>query len=191
MVGEAWSDGIVDRRTWRRQKRRRLLIVCPEPNEQSMKRRGDDRRDMCALLLDGRPTSQFPLFIRQIARAVYSKRFKTKERGEVKDHESLVRRIAFIDLKNTGGGRRSDEKQIMKATRARRLRIVKQIRSWRPRPTHIAVAGKAWPAFEAYVLRGIPPGTVIFRTYHPSCHGKTAREYYRHVRDRLAEGFKR
>jgi hypothetical protein len=168
-----------------------LLIVCPEPNEQSMKRRGDDRRDMCTLLLDGRPTSQFPLFIRQIARAVYSKRFKTKERGEVEDHESLVRRIAFIDLKNTGGGRRSDEKQIMKATLARRSRIVKQIRSWQPRPTHIAVAGKAWPAFEAYVLRGILPGTVIFRTYHPSCHGKTAREYYRHVRDRLVEGFKR
>jgi len=127
-------------------------------------------------------------FLTQIIRAVHGKRFKTKGEGEVRDHAGLVRRIAFIDLKNTGGGHVSSAGQVMGATQARRSEIIKRIRYIDP--THMAVAGKkAQPAFDTYIFDDLRRGTVTFKIYHPSCRqGLTMQEYYEHVRGHLKEG---
>jgi hypothetical protein len=98
--------------------------------------------------------------------------------------------MALIDLKNTGGGRRSDEKLIMKATRARREDLVKQI--VRMRPTHVAVAGKAWVPFAAYIMwEAVTPGVRVFRIHHPSSRVLTDKEYYEHIRDGLRNAIRR
>ncbi len=109
MTGEGWKDGIVNEEAWRSQEMK-LLIVCPEPNEEAMGRAGDDRRDMCELLRHPEPGAvrkQFYRFLRQAVRAVHGLP-SGAEQGEEQDHEDLMSRIAFIDLKNTGGGSPAD-----------------------------------------------------------------------------------
>jgi len=174
-----WKDGIVDEEVWSRQSKR-LLIVCPEPNVQNMIRLGDDRRDMRELLLNPEhPKAQFYRFIRQMIRAVHG--LASAVGGEeVTDHDGLVRKIAFIDLKNTGGGSAADADRVKEAARARRDAIVKKILSMVP--THIAVATKAWPGFNEIILPEIRHcDAVVFKVRHPSCHGMTGQQYYEHV----------
>jgi len=118
------------------------LIVCPEPNE----RKGRDRWrdfgfDMGKLLLHSEhPRKQFSKFIWQAVRAVHGYPLNTNS-GEELEHEGLIRRIAFMDLKNTGGENTSDPAVVEKATRDRKQEIINQITST-INPTHIAVAGK-------------------------------------------------
>ncbi len=168
------GDGVIDNNTWRRQKRR-LLIVCPELHR---------RYDMRNLFLRPKhPRKQFVRFIRQAVRAVHGLPPGTLP-GEEADNELLMRRIAFIDLKSTPGGASSRTPQIMRVTESKRQKIVRRIRAMDP--THIAVAGKAWSAFNRYIHQSIiRPGIVVFRIYHPSCHGMKATKYYYHVRGRL------
>ena len=188
-----WKDPwALDPDIWRKSKLR-LLIVCPEPNEQNMIRQGETARDMRELLLhDKRPRTQFPKFLRQVVRAVHNLPFEPNKERDAGAHESLMRRIAFIDLKETGGGRTSDPEKILQATKRRRSQILRQLRKWRP--THVAVAGwKAQYAFKACFpeLLGEPRqgSPVVFDIYHPSSRefGSKSRPYYDHVRKRLRE----
>jgi hypothetical protein len=183
-----WKDGVVDKKLWlSKGNKTRLLIVCPEPNERNMIRQGNRQRDMRNLLLyDEHPKTQFPTYIRQAVRAVHGLPYMPSRDRDAAAHKRLMQKIAFIDLKNTGGGSRSDASRILHATKMRRRSMIRQIR--RMRPTHIAVAGrKAHRAFDAYLLRNVPPGTRVFRIDHPSRRGWTAREYYNHIREQFRD----
>lgn len=172
-----WLDGLVDEQTWREHDRR-LLIVCPEPNEDSMKGIGDDRRDSRDLLL--RPEDihkRFYVHLRQAIRAFHNLPSRS-DSGEEQDHYNLVRRIAFINLKKTGGGRRANCDEVMRATKDTQSELVRQILLMEP--THIAVAGKsAKEAFGRYIRQQIPINISDSGIPHPSYPSVSSDEYYR------------
>jgi hypothetical protein len=171
-----WLDGVVQEDAWRSQERR-LLVVCPEPNEDWMNLVGDRRRDMRELLR--RPIGdrkRFYVQLRQLIRAFHSLPSRP-DAGEEQEHGDLVRRIAFIDLKNTGGGQSTDPERIMKETAGRRQEIVTQIRSIVP--THIAVAGgNAQKAFDRHIRGHIPAAMGVCGVRHPSWRWGTAADYF-------------
>ncbi len=182
-----WLDGIVDEKTWRGQERR-LLIVCPSPNEDWMVYTGDDRRDMRELLR--RPESSRKTFythLRQAVRAFHNLPSRS-DRGEEQDQGDLVRRIAFIDLKNSGGGARADKSEIMEATKTRQTELKAQILSIEP--SHIAVAGAvAQGAFDRHIRKHIQLGIRVCNIRHPSWRYGNADMYYRCVQDQMASEF--
>lgn len=182
-----WLDGIVDEHAWREQERR-LLIVCPEPNEDSMEKKRDDRRDMRELLR--RPEEirkRFYMNIRQAVRAFHNLPSRTKS-GEEQDHWDLVRAIAFINLKNTGGGPHAVTEEIMKAAENRCVELLKRILGIDP--SHIAVAGRhAGPAFDHHLRGNVPSSVRSCGILHPSWRYGTAEEYYRRVQAQMASAF--
>lgn len=97
-----WRDGIVGEHVWPNQTKR-LLIVCPEPNEEWMQHTRDSRRDMRELLRN--PESERKPFygrIRQAIRAFHHLASRL-DRGGVQDHDNLIRKIAFVP----SGGRQT------------------------------------------------------------------------------------
>lgn len=141
---------------------------------------------------DKRPRTQFPTFLRRVVRAVHNLPFEPNKERDAGAHEFLMRKIAFIDLKETGGGRTSDLERVRQATKRRRSQILRQIRKWRP--THIALAG--WKAqspfktcFPELVGKPTQGSPVVLDIYHPSSRefGSKSRPYYNHVRRRLKE----
>jgi hypothetical protein len=171
-----WMDGIVDEQGWR-EETRKLLIVCPEPNEEWMHQKHDDRRDMRQLLRapedDRKP---FYARLRQAVRAFHGLPSSSAPDGR-QEHFALVRRIAFINLKNIGGGPRADQREIDACAQRRRTELVSQIGSIAP--THIFLAGsKAQRAFRAHIGQHI--GIEAADVPHPSCRLGYG-EYYRRV----------
>lgn len=179
-----WDDGIVDEKIWRAQGLS-LLIVCPEPNEEWMVRKHDERRDMRDLLRNPQdPKKRFYRGIREITRAVHDLSHESGH-DEVEDHADLVRRIAFIDLKKTGGGGGIRKERVLEATRSNSASLTKQILDINP--THIAVAGKpAQRAFEEHIRRHIGESIKLFKVYHPS-YVMSYEAYYKHVQHQVAE----
>jgi len=93
----------------------------------------------------------------------------------VEDHADLARRIAFINLKNIGGGSEPDLSEIRSATEERRVELADKIRSFKP--TRIFVAGDvAHAAFRTYLARQVGVGSVYVP--HPSSRF-SYQEYYR------------
>lgn len=183
-----WLDGIIDEQT-RREQERRLLIVCPEPNEDWMEYKSDERRDMRELLRrpEGGARKTFYIHLRQAVRAFHDLPSRPNP-GEEQDHYDLVRGIAFIDLKNTGGPQRTDKEQIMKAAESRQAELVAQIASIGA--SHIAVAGQpAQAAFDRYIRQHIPSDIRVCRILHPSWRYGSADEYYRRVQEQMASAF--
>lgn len=129
----------------------------------------------------------FYIHLRQAVRAFHNLPSRSSPQ-EVEDHDNLVRRIAFIDLKNTGGGPRVDKAEIMEATKTRRGELVAQILLIEP--SHIAVAGQAaQEAFGSHIRQHTPPSIKVCGIRHPSWRYGNADEYYRRVQAQMASAF--
>jgi hypothetical protein len=155
-----------------------------------MERVGDNRRDMREVLR--RPEGirkTFYVHLRQLVRAYLGTPSKSGP-GEEADHETLIRKISFVHLKNTGGAARIDDAEIMEATRERQEELVQQV-GWIA-PSDVAVAGSAaQKAFNRYLLgriKGLAPGAGVYGILHPSWRYGSSDEYYRRVRAQIDSG---
>ncbi len=198
---ETWKDGIVDDQYWAGEGRsKRLLIVCPEPNQSAM---GSDlRRDSRDLLLlpeiwrGKRGEKPFYCGIRQAVRAFLGLPSGEPDPG-ARDQADLAKKIAFINLKNTGGRGTSVPVEILSETQRRQAELINTIMTIRP--TWIFVAGgNAQAAFDKHLLQQVRDRYIavkalptISRIPHPSmCGGSrgwSPEEYYRRVRVAMAE----
>ena len=94
------------------------------------------------------------------------------------EHSDLVRKIAFMNLKKTGGGSSADQVEIMVATDERRADLIGQIVSIAP--THTFVAGRqAQAAFRTHIRQHVRHE--VSEIPHPSCR-LGYHEYYRRVK---------
>src|SRR5205809_455765 len=110
-----WLDGVVDDQGWQQQTKR-LLVVCPEPNEAWMNFKHDARRDMRQLLL--RPEDERKPFYARLRQAIRAFHNMPSGSGsnDTQHHADLIRRIAFMNLKKTGGGPSAEQAAVLQAT---------------------------------------------------------------------------